>query len=151
MTNKPFWEEQYSKIDGIKTFNDGNPTAEVKKLVNEYLRTGRTVDLGCGAGRDSIFLAKHGFDVTAVDISATGIAKLKKVATESKLIINAEVKDIRVFNFIGEYDLFISMGCLHLIPKSDQSCYLIKLKITPNGTGLILLMFLQMKYLFHMI
>jgi 2-polyprenyl-3-methyl-5-hydroxy-6-metoxy-1,4-benzoquinol methylase len=75
-TNIPFWEDQYSRSDGIKTFNDGNPTAEVKKLVNEYLRRGTAVDLGCGAGRDSIFLAKNGFDVTALDISAAGIASM---------------------------------------------------------------------------
>jgi tellurite methyltransferase len=120
MTNKPFWEEQYSKPDGLKTFNDGNPTAEVKKLVTGYLHSGKAVDLGCGAGRDSIFLAKSGFDVTAVDISATGIAKLKEVAAENKVTVNAEVKDIREFNFAEEYDVIISVGCLHLIPKKDQ-------------------------------
>jgi tellurite methyltransferase len=76
MTNIPFWEDRYSRSDGIKTFNDGNPTAEVKKLVNEYLRSGTAVDLGCGAGRDSIFLAKNGFDVTALDVSAAGIASM---------------------------------------------------------------------------
>lgn len=135
MTNKPFWEDQYSRRDGFKTFNDGNPTAEVKKLVNEYLRSGKAVDLECGAGRDSLFLAKNGFNVTAIDISASGIAKLKEVAAENKITINAEVKDIREFNFIEEYDLIISMGCLHLISKSDQIILFDKIKNHTKQNG----------------
>lgn len=139
MTSKPFWEEQYSKDNGIKTFNDGNPTVEVKKLVNEYLKSGKAVDLGCGAGRDSIFLAKNGFDVTALDISVTGITKLIEIANENNLKINAEIKDIREFNFVGEYDLIISMGCLHLIPKRDQIVLFDKIKkhTRKNGFNII--------------
>jgi SAM-dependent methyltransferase len=43
------------------------------------------LDLGCGRGRHSIFLAEMGFNVTAVDLSPEGIAQLRQVAAEQKL------------------------------------------------------------------
>ncbi len=139
LDKKPFWEDQYSTTDGIKTFNNGNPSLEIKKLVDEYLKSGRAVEFGCGAGRDSIYLAANGFDVTALDISATGIAKLKEIAAENNLKINVDVKDMREFNYEGEYDLFVAVGCLHLITRNDQMVLFEKIKkhTRKNGFNII--------------
>ncbi len=55
---------------------------------------GRALDLACGAGAASIFLARRGLEVTAWDISAVAIGKLGYHAARHGLPIRAEVVDI---------------------------------------------------------
>ena len=43
----------------------------------ELLRPGRALDLACGTGRNALFLASLGWQVTAVDRSAVGIRLLR--------------------------------------------------------------------------
>jgi len=43
----------------------------------------KTIDLGCGTGDNAIFLAQHGFEVTAIDYAPSAIAKAKAVSKES--------------------------------------------------------------------
>ena len=67
------FDEKYKKekcLWGIE------PTQIVKSLL-KYKKLGKVLDLGAGEGRNSIFLAEKGFDVTAIDISEIGINKLK--------------------------------------------------------------------------
>lgn len=136
MKPKPFWEDAYAEKDGIKTFGGGNPSPLVRKVAEEILKSGRAVEFGCGAGRDALFLASNGFEVTALDVSASGIKKLKEIAAEKELKINAEVKDMRDFSFKGEYDLFVAMGCLHLIPRNDQKEFFEKVKQHTRKNGI---------------
>lgn len=43
----------------------------------------KLIDLGCGEERNAIYFAKHGFDVTALDVSLPGLEKTKKYAEEA--------------------------------------------------------------------
>jgi SAM-dependent methyltransferase len=53
------------------------------------------LDIGCGRGRHSLFLAELGFDVTAVDISPEGIEQLRKEAKKRKL-------EIKIKTLVGD-------------------------------------------------
>ena len=56
----------------------GQARSELVQLVETGdLQPGRAIDLGCGEGDNAIFLAQHGFQVTAVDFSAAAIDKAK--------------------------------------------------------------------------
>jgi len=59
-----------------------------------------------GEGRNAVYLAQNGFDVTGVDISGIAIEKCKKLAEERSLIVNTVVADLTDYN-MGEaqYDL----------------------------------------------
>ncbi|NOY68751.1 MAG: methyltransferase domain-containing protein [Deltaproteobacteria bacterium] len=57
------------------------------------------LDLGCGEGRYAIWLARRGCRVTAVDISAVGIAKLARFAAENGLDIQPVHADVGKFDF----------------------------------------------------
>ena len=63
--NKHYW--------GLKS----SPTLE--KYINEIPK-GKALDIGAGEGRNSIFLAKNEFDVTAIDKIKQGLDKIKKLA-----------------------------------------------------------------------
>jgi len=65
------------------------PRSELVRLVTSGLLSprrlfpGRAIDLGCGSGADSVFLAEHGFDVTGVDYSWVAIGKARRRAASS--------------------------------------------------------------------
>lgn len=46
---------------------DSMPHSNIKKFIEMQLNTGNAIDLGCGAGRDTIFLIKNYWNVTAID------------------------------------------------------------------------------------
>lgn len=97
------WDERYSRGE--------HATAEPSKLlvrVVKNLKPGRALDIACGAGRHTVYLASHGWDVTAVDSSGVGIEILNKRARAAGVTVNAQVADLEHGEFQIEkeaYDL----------------------------------------------
>jgi len=73
---------------------------EVSRVLaeNEHLlpKEGRALEIACGTASDSIFLAQHGLQTDAWDISDAVVAKINSYAVENKLSLSAEVRDINV-------------------------------------------------------
>ena len=70
---------------------------------------GKTLDLGCGNGRNSLYLAANGYDVTAWDKNPMSIANLERIkAAEGLTNLNAKVADLNALRFEGEYDFILS-------------------------------------------
>jgi len=96
----------------------------------------KALDLGCGEGRYSLYLAEKRCSVTAIDRSSAGISKLKKKADKNKLLIHAEVSDIE--NFVlkeNEYDIIVMATVLdHLSERlREQTIKGINHALKPNG------------------
>jgi len=70
------------------------------------------LDIASGEGRNSIFLAQHGFIVTALDISDVGISKGKMRATDSGVQIFFRQMDLDGYKFTEKYDLIINFNFL---------------------------------------
>jgi tellurite methyltransferase len=70
---------------------------------------GNTLDLGCGNGRNSLYLAANGFDVTAWDKNPMSINNLETIRKEEGLDnLQAAIKDLNTLTFDGEYDFILS-------------------------------------------
>ncbi|EMM6761772.1 tellurite resistance methyltransferase TehB [Pluralibacter gergoviae] len=70
---------------------------------------GRALDLGCGSGRNSLYLAARGFDVTAWDRNPMSIANLRDIAAKERLNhLHIAEKDLNTLTFDGEYDFILS-------------------------------------------
>lgn len=70
---------------------------------------GKALDLGCGQGRNSLFLAANGFDVTAWDKNAMSINNLENIR-QAEGLENLRTKevDLNALTFDGEYDFILS-------------------------------------------
>jgi tellurite methyltransferase len=73
----PFCERGYRDMD-VSTM--GGPNHDIVELSMVLPQKARVLDLGCGEGRNSFFLAGRKCRAKAVDISAAGIQKLKMLA-----------------------------------------------------------------------
>jgi len=79
---------------------------EVLHMLPEYPRV---LDLAAGAGRNSIYLAKRGCRVLAVDYALEGLRRCVQQAAEGKLDVRAIAADLRTFPFpASRYDLVIN-------------------------------------------
>ncbi len=70
---------------------------------------GRALDLGCGNGRNSLYLAANGFAVTAWDKNPMSVNNLASIRAAERLDnLQTAVKDLNSLSFDGEYDLILS-------------------------------------------
>ena len=115
----PFWEESY-KDDGAFAFGT-QPNATIVEFENNFGFSWRILDVGCGDGKNSLYLSRRGFScVEAFDLSAKAIAKLHRIAEKENLTIRAWEQDLCTFSFADRmYDLVFSFGTLHFAEKTD--------------------------------
>jgi tellurite methyltransferase len=97
------WEKKYSG-DGYE------PNRKPSALLTEWLEArppGRALDLACGTGRNALYLAEKGFEVTAIDVSPRAIALGEVLAREKGLKINWIVADLDEYALPGQFDLIV--------------------------------------------
>jgi tellurite methyltransferase len=83
----------------------------------------RALDIACGEGRNSVFLAQQGFLVTALDISDVGLGKAKRRAAEADVLIDFQQVDLDEYLFTEQFDLIINFNFLlrGLIPETVKA------------------------------
>lgn len=70
---------------------------------------GKALDLGCGNGRNSLYLAANGFDVTAWDKNPASISNLERIRQAEGLEnLRTAIKDLNALSLDGEYDFILS-------------------------------------------
>ena len=95
----------------------------------------KVLDIGCGEGKDAVFMASQGYDVYAFDITENGIAKTKKLADERNVSVNAFVADINNFKIDEKFDIIYSTGTIQYLDDSEIANFFAKVKdmTVPNG------------------
>lgn len=92
------WEQRY-KSRGRAADDLTAPPTPLLVSFADMLPPAKALDLACGAGRNSLWLASRGWTVTAVDGSAAAIAALRDLAREQRLEVNARVADLERSGF----------------------------------------------------
>jgi len=82
--------------------------SEVLNAMN-YITPGKVLDLGCGNGRNSLYLANKGFDVTAWDKNPNSLSNLQRIRDAEELeTLHIDSVDLNSLTFDGEYDFILS-------------------------------------------
>ncbi|MCA9912568.1 MAG: class I SAM-dependent methyltransferase [Anaerolineae bacterium] len=94
----------------------GKPTQAFVTFFDQYARESANVlDIGCGQGRDALFIARQGHHVVGVDLSATGVSQMLEDAKTEKLSIEGIVADLHDYTPSGEYDVVVIDRTLHMV------------------------------------
>ena len=81
----------------------------------------RVLDIGCGEGRNALFLARNGYQVDAFDISRKGVDKAARLADEIGVPIKVYRANLVEAKLTEEYDVLFSTGVLQCIPVELRS------------------------------
>lgn len=99
----------------------------------------RVLDIGCGQGRDALFVARLGHSVVGVDLSPNGVRDLAEAARHENLSIEGIVADIVTFVPDGEFDVLLLDRTLHTLPEKDRLMVLKRLIFNVSSGGWILI------------
>ncbi len=131
------YDSRYSKKEfywGLKPHN------LVVDSIQHLPSNAKVLDLGCGEGKASFFLAKNNFDVTAIDFSEEGIKKLNEFAKKENLKIKADVSDVKSYlQDCEKFDAIFAMNVLQFIGPKNIFTVIEKIqsKTNPNGLNVI--------------
>ncbi len=111
---------------------DGHPLAKgLRDLVEgtseaSALPAGSALDLGCGTGDASIYLAEHGWKVTGVDFVAKALDKARAKAGAAGVPVDFVPADVTQLSQAGigaDFGLIVDNGCLHNLSDDDRDAY----------------------------
>jgi len=107
------WDERYA---GTEYFYGSEPNDFLAAEAHRISAGGRVLCLAEGEGRNAVFLATKGFDVTGVDGSAVGLEKAHQLARNHGVEITTTVADLRDYDLgEGAWDGIVSIWC-HVPP-----------------------------------
>ena len=102
------WDERYR----AEEYAYGKTPNEFLEANVSSIPKGKVLSLAEGEGRNAVFLAKQGYSVTAVDASAIGLSKARKLAEESGAVVEFIQADLADYD-LGEnkWDGIVSIFC----------------------------------------
>lgn len=125
---------------------DGHPLANSLTTLIEggSLTPTTALDLGCGTGDTSIYLADHGWRVTGVDFVEKALAAARsKVGGRTVTFAKADVTQLRSEGISGPFDLVSDNGCLHGMSVDDRDAYVREVSaVTAPGGRLLIVAFI---------
>ncbi len=119
--DKALFEKAYEKPRAVWTSQ--KPPTELVKLIKEgKIKPCKVIDVGCGEGRYSVYLAKKGFDVLGIDLSETAIQRSKEYARTVRSKAKFESMDIADLSNLSEkFDFVFEWALLHhILPPQRQ-------------------------------
>lgn len=130
---RDFWNARYASV----AWAYGTEPNDFVRAHFEALTT-PVLCLGEGEGRNAVFLAQQGLDVTAVDLSAVAIEKAQKLAKERGVTLTAQVADLESYE-LGEarWGGIVSVWC-HLPSALRRRVHAACVKALKPGGALLL-------------
>lgn len=133
--SKNKWDERFSNAQYI-----------YGKTPNEFIRTKSNflpdhVKVGCfaeGEGRNAVYLATRGHDVTAYDLSTTGLEKTKQLAAECDVIVDTVAMDLTT-DYVEKAQFDAAVMVFGHVPKEKQRFFIENIVDSVTSGGYVML------------
>ncbi len=96
----------------------------------------RVLDMGCGEGKDAVFLARNGYLVSAFDLADAALEKAQRLAERHHVNVDFFKADLLTFQPEKTYDIIFSSGVLHYLPPIRRIQLIERLKGRTSPQGL---------------
>lgn len=134
------WNDSYR--DGNLPWDTGVPSAELQSVLKQHkVRPCRALEIGCGTGTNSVWLAQQGFDVTGVDVAPLAVERAKQRALDAGMSARFAVADVlQLPDLAGPFSFFFDRGCYHAVRRSAPNDYApaVARQLVTGARGLIL-------------
>ena len=113
---------------GFKPWDSGVTPPELVAVVEgeNALSPGKALDIGCGTGTNAIYMAQHGWEVTAIDFTPRAVAAARRKAASAGVslrILEGDVTRLETLGIGDGYRLLFDLGCYHSIPEASRPGY----------------------------
>lgn len=140
--HRKLWDREYAQYNSIPSSDRDDPSRALMAAQSqlEYTSIDVAVDIGCGNGRNAVYLANKGVDVIALDFSTEAVAQTKRRVAQSSVSGSVEVllSDITVGIPVADnsIDLVVdSYFSCHLIGKSILNDYFSQVRRVIKSDG----------------
>jgi len=112
-----------AKVYSDLPWHDPEPPEMLARTLDGRSHPGRALDIGCGAGTYSLYMARRGYSVTAVDFMPKAVEMTRQRAKEAGADVEAVQADILSWQPDGAFDVILDVGCLHSLAQADRLRY----------------------------
>jgi SAM-dependent methyltransferase len=114
------FEERYRT--GNLPWDTGKRDKNLEQVIKEYsISSCPVLEIGAGTASDAIWLAKHGFQVTTIDVSPTAVDIARRKAADAKVQVEFTVADVLKDRIpAGPFDFAFDRGCFHTFELPEE-------------------------------
>ncbi len=135
--NRKVFERLYGRAQRPEDlpWHSASPPALLIEALDTRGKPGTALDVGCGAGGYSIYMARRGYQVTSVDFMPQAIELLARQAAAANLDITAIQADVTAWTAGQSFDVVLDVGCLHSLGSERHAAYKTRLLqwLAPGG------------------
>src|SRR3954469_11447932 len=140
MKEQSDWNDRYR--DGNLPWDTGRPSSELQLVLKQNaIQPCRALDIGCGTGTNSVWLAQQGFELTGIDVSPLAVDRAEKRAHAAGVKVQFVVGDVlHLPELDGPFAFFFDRGCYHAVRREapEQYAAAIAQQLAPGARGLVL-------------
>ena len=136
-SDAPYYDARYRKED---YFWGVQPSSMCLKVLEALppVRPLKLLDIGCGEGKDAVFFARCGYDVTAFDISNAGLEKTKRLADQARVPVRTFRANLWDYRLSEPFDVLFSSGALHYIQPRLRDEIMENYRAHVNENGIVM-------------
>lgn len=122
-------------VDSELAWHRDEPPRLLSTVIEQRPSTGRALDLGCGQGVFSAYLASKGYSVVGVDFVASALDRAQSRVRALGATAEFVQSDVLDFSTQHRFDVVVDSACLHHIPSGKFARYAERLKqwLLPGG------------------
>src|SRR4030095_7136241 len=112
------WGREYARTPDRFIWGTG-PSSLAREVSARLAPGARVLDLGCGEGRDSVFLAEQGHAVVGLELSVAGLRKAARLAAHRRGRVRGVCAALPALPLRGPFDVVFSCGSIHYVSRGD--------------------------------